>query len=181
MSLFYLGASARRRSQPDAQPAEAAAQAPADAAAWAPADADAVPDSAPREITSYVGRYLTFIPGEVLAVYMMATSFVGDVGNDPVIRWVLSCVALILAPVVVWLGATRAGRGGATAPAFPAGRMVLAAIAFAAWAAAMPFGPLVPDLSPEHGRLVVAVVAMVSVVLPYIDARLKLGDADNAR
>lgn len=116
-----------------------------------PAPVDAAGQPAPRQsgVNTALQTLTTYIPTEVLTLYVAAVAALGpltDAQGRPIGRWLPFWCFLIGTPTLVWIAfATKVKSAGKPIPAhprlWPMWEMAAAAIAFVAWAFALPDTP----------------------------------------
>jgi hypothetical protein len=118
---------------------------------------------------SYADRLAAFIPSEVVAIYIAMIGLFPS--ESSTVRWSLFAVGLVLVPLFSWLNFTaRRRRIDPPLPARPRvfiPLVLLAAVAYVGWAAALPSTPFL-DFTDEATRIGAAAVLILSFVLPRV-------------
>lgn len=162
--------------------AQAAASPPAAIAPGAPEAAPSTPPSSGT--TTALQTLTTYIPTEVLTLYVSAVAALGTLPGDEgrrLGRWAPFIVFLVFTPALVWVAyATKvkgAGKPLPMAPSrWPLWEMIAATLAFAAWTFALPSTPFEqftswysPGLA---GFLVLIISAGLGIIAPLMQRPL---------
>ncbi|SRR5258706_4862187 len=115
----------------------------ADSAAPPPAEGSVPPGTGPN---TALQTLTTYIPTEVITLYVSAVAALGTKKPDDPRRWLPFICFLIITPLVVWIAfATKVRAGGKPLPVsplkWPVWEMTAATIAYIAWTFALPNTP----------------------------------------
>jgi len=127
------------------------------------------PSAAPTspEVQSALDKIAAYIPSEVIGTYVAISGILLPTSANP--KWIIFGIALLLIPLLTLVGNAIAKKRGLTAPS---GRatvwiIVLACVAFCAWALALPDNPLV-DYYDDASRIGGVAVIVLAVLLPQV-------------
>ena len=151
--------------------------------AGAPASPPGAPASPPNGPNTALQTLTTYIPTEVLTLYVSAIAAVGPltVNGLPVGRWLPFWCFLVGTPVVVWIAfATKLKAVGKNLPAsprkWPVWEMAAATIAYFAWTFALPNTPFAQFEKWYSSGLAAFFVLVVSaglgMIAPLMQRRL---------
>jgi len=126
-------------------------------------------DAAENQTTNALGAIVAYIPSEVTLLYVAGLAAISSDAASMAGQWFLFWVLLIVTPVVVYAGRlVTEGKGLPLHPKrWPKVEMVFAAIAFVAWAAALPESPF-REIENYGQALSGYVVLAVTVALPVL-------------
>ena len=131
------------------------------------------PEPSAGDPSKYIAKIMTFVPAEVVSLYLLCAAWASPNAHGLVVAWVLFGVCTLLSPLGVWAidyGKFRKLSSEDTTQAhyqFPRFESAAALVAFIVWAAAMPasvFSTL-PFFQTWMGTLSVAVVTVVLTML----------------
>jgi hypothetical protein len=146
------------------------------------------PPESKNAVTSALSAIATYIPSEILTLYVSVLAALGTTGStgDTIAAygnnaaWIAFWFFLVATPTVVWvLYATKVKTAGKPLPIklseWPVWEMSSATIAYMAWAFAMPSSPFLEFASwyspPIAGILVLVVSAGLGLVAPLFTQR----------
>jgi hypothetical protein len=140
--------------------------------------------SGSRATSTTLQTLTTFIPTEVLTLYVAAVAAIGPwtVDGRPVGRWAPFLVFLVATPLLVWVAfATKLRDAGKRLPAspryWPVWEMIAATLAFLAWTFALPNTPFAQFANWYSTGLASFLVLVVSsglgIVAPLMQQPLK--------
>lgn len=95
------------------------------------------------EIEGALDKIASYIPSEVIGTYVAICGIIAS--DSAMAKWIIFGVSIVLIPILTLMGNALARKRGLTAPT-PRSTfyiILLACVAFCAWAAALPDNPLV--------------------------------------
>jgi hypothetical protein len=118
-------------------------------------------------VNGALDKIAAYIPSEVIGTYVAISGIVAPKSADT--KWIIFGLALLLIPMLTLLGNALAKKRGLPAPGGRATLIIilLAAIAFCAWAAALPDNPLVACWA-DATRYGGGAVIVLAVLLPRV-------------
>lgn len=135
--------------------------------------AAAADEAAPQNVEGALDKIATYIPSEVIGTYVAITG-IFDADSDAG-KWVIFVLALLLIPLLTLFGNAEAAKKGLTPPTGRATLLtiLIAGVAFCAWAAALPANPLLA-FTEQATRIGGAAVIVLAIVLPKAAALLDI-------
>ena len=124
-------------------------------------------------------QLVRYVPTEILGAYVAFVALLAPLSGTGCSanyssRWHVYLIFLGVTPLVQWLIYRARARQASERPEFPLAECVIATIAFAAWAAALPNAPLL-DFCGWTSEWAIAVAAAVAVLLVLVSNAFGLG------
>jgi hypothetical protein len=153
------------------------------------AEAIAPKSEAATPVTSAMTTIATYIPTEVLTVYVAVIAALASSGSSVSPRWIAFLTFAIATPAVVWMtyaAHVKQGKGHLPTPLWewPRWEMLFGTIAFVAWAFALPatpfatFGWYTPAIA---GVMVLVITTLLGLLAPLIAQPITAPQATGAK
>ena len=128
-------------------------------------------------IEGAIDKIASYIPSEVIGTYVAVSGIIAS--ESAMAKWIIFGASISLIPILTFMGNALAIKRGLTAPTPRSTSYIIlvACVAFCAWAAALPDNPLVTYCDGAT-RIGGAAIIVLAVVLPRVAELLDIVPKD---